>query len=293
VIAQKDIAEVAPVDGANDGVAAFFDLDGTLAPRPSMEKRFFATLRCQRLIGARNYFVWALEAARLAPRGINQMLHANKMYLQDVRVALHAADIPVCRCEPRVAKKDSEIGRPVRMPFPLYRQAIERVSWHAERRHSIVIVSGTLEFLAEKAARSLQYELSARGLPSKIRVCATRLEEKDGRWTGRILGEAMFGEAKARAVAQIAAESNLDLPRSFAYGDSSADRWMLEAVGKPAAVNPSSDLTRIARRNEWIVLRWEEEKNLTHKTRSVPSPRRSEELAQELHAGRAKSGYGA
>ena len=51
--------------------------------------------------------------------------------------------------------------------------------------------------------------------------------------------------------------NDLDLERCFAYGDSASDRWMLEAAGKPAAVNPSNDLARIARRNDWPVLRWE------------------------------------
>ncbi len=73
----------------------------------------------------------------------------------------------------------------------------------------------------------------------------------------------MFGEAKARAIRRIAAELDLDLQRCFAYGDSSSDKWMLEAVGKPAAVNPSNDLARIARRNDWVVLRWGKEKNFT------------------------------
>lgn len=287
---QREAKEVAPVDGGSYNVAAFFDLDGTLAPRPSMEKRLFSMLRYQHLMGLRNYFCWAAEAVRLAPRGIHQILHANKMYLQGVRAAVPGgADIPVRLLLPSESKKHSEI----RPPAPLYCQAIERVAWHAERRHLIVIVSGTLELLAEKTARTLEHELEARGLPHKIRVCATRLEEQDGRWTGRILGEPMFGEAKARAITRIAAEADLDLLRSFAYGDSSCDRWMLEAVGKPAAVNPSNDLARIARRNDWIVLRWGEEKNFSQRTSNARRAQESEELGQELQASRVKSGYGA
>src|SRR4029077_10693445 len=39
-------------------VAAFFDLDGTLILRPSLERRFFAELRQRRAIPMRNYFLW-------------------------------------------------------------------------------------------------------------------------------------------------------------------------------------------------------------------------------------------
>ncbi len=293
MIAQRDAKQIEPINEGRERVAAFFDLDGTLVPKPSMEKRFFATLRYQQLIGVRNYFWWAAEAARLAPQGINQILHANKMYLQGVPVTQSETDIPACLFLPNESEKTAEMSAQPKLPIPLYRQAIERVAWHAERRHLIVIVSGTLEFLAEKAASALEYELRARGLPRRIRVCATRLEEKDGRWTGRIQGEAMFGEAKAQAIKRIAAEAGLDLQRCIAYGDTSADRWMLETVGKPAAVNPSNDLARIARRNDWIVVRWGEEKNLTQRTGSAPRAPRSEEIASELQPGRMKSGYGA
>src|SRR2546430_9682831 len=54
--------------------------------------------------------------------------------------------------------------------------------------------------------RSLVVRLAARGVTASVGVCATRLEAVDGRWTGRILGEAMFGEAKARRVRQLAHE---------------------------------------------------------------------------------------
>ena len=61
-------------------VAAFFDLDGTLMPLPSMEQRFFRILRYRGEIPLKNYFLWLREAVGLLPRGISAMTHANKMY---------------------------------------------------------------------------------------------------------------------------------------------------------------------------------------------------------------------
>jgi HAD superfamily hydrolase (TIGR01490 family) len=250
----KEAKRVEDAKEKNGHVAAFFDLDGTLVPGPSLEKRFFAVLRYRRLMGIRNYFLWLKEAARLAPRGIHQIVHANKMHLRGVSV-----------------QEEASLSAP-----SFNAEGVERVAWHAEREHLIVIVSGTLEPLAKRAAGALEAELGARGLTCAIRVCATRLEQSEGRWTGRVVGEAMFGEAKARAVKRIAAEEDLALQRCFAYGDISSDRWMLEAVGKPAAVNPSNDLARIARRNEWTVLRWGEEKTFPQRTRSAERSQRPE-----------------
>jgi HAD superfamily hydrolase (TIGR01490 family) len=275
-------------------VAAFFDLDGTLTPRPSMEKRFFWMLRYRRLIGSRNYLLWLAEALLLAPRGILQIMHANKMYLRGVRVdeACCGADIRVRLCAKSEARRDGERGRQAIMTDPpFYAKAIERVAWHAECRHMIVIVSGTLEPLAERAARVLEAELDARGCMCKVRVCATRLEEKHERWTGRIVGEAMFGEAKARAIRRIAAEADLDLERCFAYGDSASDWWMLEAVGRPAAVNPSKDLAQIATRNGRPVLRWDEKSISTQSSQSLQRKQNAKATRQQGQVASAKSGY--
>jgi HAD superfamily hydrolase (TIGR01490 family) len=262
----KEVEEVEEVEEKSAGVAAFFDMDGTLVCLPSLEKRFFSMLRYRKLIGIWNYVLWIAEMARLVPRGINQVMHGNKMYLRGISVG----------------EKDSLKAR------SFYPEAIERVAWHAERGHLIVIVSGTLEFLAERAARVLEAELGAGGLACTIRTCATRLDEKNKTWTGRIVGEAMFGEAKARAIRRIAATEDLDLQRCFAYGDSASDKWMLEAVGKPVAVNPSNDLGRIARRNDWMVLRWDKQKTFTRRAQRT---QRAGESDRELQVARAKAGF--
>lgn len=277
-------------------VAAFFDLDGTLVALPSLEKRFFRILRYRREIGVLNYCLWLREAVRLVPRGINPILHINKMYLRGVRVDEWSCgtDIPVCRTLEEATRKKEERNRQARMPVPrFFVEGIERVVWHAQRGHAIVLVSGTLEPLAQAAALALLVRLGVRGITAGIRVCATRLKSWDGKWTGRIVGEAMFGEEKARAVRRFAAARGMELAKCFAYGDSASDRWMLEVVGRPTAVNPSHDLARIARRNGWPVIRWVEEKDFTPRTQKAERPQSTEEIGGGVRAVRAKSGYGA
>ena len=233
---------------ANRGVAAFFDLDGTLVPKPSLEWRLFAELRRRREIPARNYVLWLLESARLTPKGVARMRHANKEYLRDVSV--------------------DDVGRGILAGQPetgvphFFPAGVQRVAWHAAQGHAIVLVSGTLAPLARGAAVMLATKLAFRGLSGAIEVCATQLQERDGRWTGKILRESMFGEAKAEEVRRFARERGLALERSYAYADSLSDRPMLEAVGRPVAVNPSRKLRRIARQKDWPILRWREKKDL-------------------------------
>jgi HAD superfamily hydrolase (TIGR01490 family) len=238
-------------------IAAFFDLDGTLVAGPSLERTFFRMMRDRGGIPAKDYFLWLREAVRLARRGLRAILYANKMYLRGVAI--------------ETAKYEAS-------GISFLAAAVDRVAWHVKQGHKIVLVSGTLEILARKAAKQLEAELGARGLAAKIHVCATRLEEREGKWTGRVMGAAMYGEAKAEAVRRLAEKGMLDLTKSYAYGDSAMDGWMLAAAGRPMAVNPSKELLRIAQRRNWQTVLWEKRLN--------EESARSTQTTHELHRKR-------
>jgi HAD superfamily phosphoserine phosphatase-like hydrolase len=240
---------------ARTQVAAFFDVDGTILARPSLERRFFTTLRCQRAIPAQNYFLWLARAVQLAPRGFAPIAHANKMYLRGVRAG---SDPLFPECGPTEPQTPA-LRHSSRAPLPaFFSQAMERIAWHAAQEHAVVLVTGTLAPLAHEVALALVLRLAVRGITTSVGVCATRLEEAGGRWTGRIIGDAMFAEGKMRAAQQLAAKAGFDLARSYAYGDTASDRWLLGAVGQPVAVNPSRELQRIARMLDWPVLWWKQ-----------------------------------
>lgn len=289
----KEINEVNEVKDASGGLAAFFDLDGTLVALPSLERRFFRTLQYRREISKENYFFWLREAVRLMPRGIRAILQADKMYLRGVQIIDECGegDGPVSFRHKNGHQAEGQASAPPRrnprLPVPtFFAPAVEALAWHVKQGHEIVLISGTLEPLARMAADALEGKLAARRITVTIRVIATRLEEKEGRWTGRILGEAMFGEAKAGAAKRMAEELRLDLRRCYAYGDSLNDCWLMEAVGRPAAVNPSNGLASIARARSWPILSWEERENMVHRRPSVLllSSRVTRDIAQKKKA---------
>lgn len=253
-------------------VAAFFDLDGTLIAPPSLELRFFAELRRRRAVPLRNYFLWLARTALLAPRGIEAMRHENKMYLRGVcQDGSQSCDRGQ---PPRQVSGQAEMAVP-----RFFSEGVDQVAWHAREGHAIVLVSGTLAPLAQEMALALVVRLAVRGISASVAVCATRLQENMGRWTGRILGDAMFGTAKARAVREMATCKGFDLARCHAYGDSLADRWMLETVGHATVVNPSWRMERLARRRGWAVLRWAEKQNLPQGAQSTQSRNEAKKVA--------------
>ena len=81
----------------------------------------------------------------------------------------------------------------------------------------------------------------------------TVAEQENGYYTGRLVGDMLHREAKATAVRKLAADEGLDLDRCHAYGDSMNDGPMLEAVGRPCAINPDTKLRRYATERGWPI----------------------------------------
>jgi HAD superfamily hydrolase (TIGR01490 family) len=222
-------------------IAAFFDIDGTLMPEPSLEKRLFSGLRHTGAIPVWNYVAWLAEALRLLPQGIAAIRNANKRYLQGI-----SAD--------RVFELMDTIS--------FYEEAVEQIAWHARQGHTVVLLSGTLEVLAQIAATALECELEVLGLQSNVLIRATRLVEVRGHWTGRVADRAMQGEEKSRTIKQFVLKRQMDCAQCYAYGNSLGDRAMLAAVGRPQVVNPGRDLAVLANRRDWPIWHWQHQKTM-------------------------------
>jgi alcohol-forming fatty acyl-CoA reductase len=222
-------------------IAAVFDIDGTLLPAPSLELRLLADLALARKFRLRAIGVWLRsllsDVLRISRDGADiseraHMLHQNKMYLQGVRNEIVDAWI---------VREFSELEF-----FP---EALAMIGWHRRCEHAIVLVSGTLAPLARAVGTLLAGH-------AEIFVKATELECDDEQWTGRVVGEAICGPAKKRALERLAAENNFDLSRSYAFADSWNDRWLLGSVGHPIAVNAGPRLAQLARKSGWPLVNW-------------------------------------
>jgi putative phosphoserine phosphatase/1-acylglycerol-3-phosphate O-acyltransferase len=84
-------------------------------------------------------------------------------------------------------------------------------------------------------------------------VIATTYGVTDGKYTGTIDGEFVWGKGKLRAVREWASRRDVDLSESYAYSDSWYDTPLLSAVGHPVAVNPDARLRLFAVARRWPV----------------------------------------
>jgi phosphatidylglycerophosphatase C len=106
----------------------------------------------------------------------------------------------------------------------LHPSMVERVAWHREQGHELVLVSASLAVYLEPLGTLLGFD----------HVAATALEVgADGLLTGRLLGSNVRGPEKAaRLTAWLAGESC----ELWAYGDSAGDRELLAMADTPMLV---------------------------------------------------------
>ncbi len=144
----------------------------------------------------------------------------------------------------------TEVGERVfnqRLATEIYPESRALVEAHQRMGHTVAIISSATHFQIDALARELEIE----------HVLCTELEFVNGKFTGRVVRPACFGEGKAIAGRALAEKCDLDLSQSYFYTDSRDDLPLLDIVGYPRLVNPDSGLSQIASRNGWPVFRFQ------------------------------------
>jgi HAD superfamily hydrolase (TIGR01490 family) len=142
----------------------------------------------------------------------------------------------------------------------VYDEAVSLIEEHHLAGRDVIIVSTSGSEVVEPIGQMLGAD----------KVIATRMEVRDGKYTGEI-GFYAYAENKATAISDLAARRGYDLTRSYAYSDSVTDVAMLEAVGHPHAVNPDKDLRRVARDRGWPILVFDKPVALRTRLRLPPA----------------------
>ena len=83
---------------------------------------------------------------------------------------------------------------------------------------------------------------------------ATRMEYHDGKTTGCLAGNSLFGIKKKEAVEQWLKKNGIDSAEVCFYSDSYTDIPLLEYCGTAVAVNPDRRLAKTAKKHGWKIL---------------------------------------
>lgn len=119
---------------------------------------------------------------------------------------------------------------------------------HRQLGHRLVIITASPIYTAYPLAEHLRI--------ASDDVLATRVEVRDGYFTGRVVEPLCYRAGKLQWAEQHAARHAIDLSASYFYTDSIDDLALLERVGHPIAVNPDKPLHQWAERQGWPVVRF-------------------------------------
>jgi fatty acyl-CoA reductase len=216
------------------GVMAVFDLEGTV-----VDSNIVLQYLWVRTAGVRKA-AWPGEVARILA-SLRGLLRAEARDRGEfIRTFLRRYEgMPVARLEKIV--QGAYADTVYRHTSP---QAIQAIKDHRAAGHRTVLVTGSIQTLAEPLA----------GLFDE--VVGGHMHARDGILTGYLAKPPLVDEARAAWVRRYAEEHDLDLAGSYGYGDSHADLVWLELLGNPHAINPDTQLQREAQRRHWKIDKW-------------------------------------
>lgn len=187
---------------------AVFDFDGTLTNRDSL-------LPFLRMVVGPLRFWWGMFI--LSPVLVGHVLHlVQNWWAKEVVLTYFLAGL--------TEEQLQQLGQSFavqKIPKLLRPEALQRLRWHQEQGHQIVLLSASLEAYLLPWAQTMGFD----------QVIGTQLEVQSGLLTGRILGKNCYGIEKIGRLRALLEE--LTRYSIYAYGDSQGDRHLLDCVNYP------------------------------------------------------------
>lgn len=219
-------------------IGAFFDLDRTLINGFS----------------AKNFVASRLLSGRFTSQELIAQFAGALSYARDTGNFAKMAAISANGVKGIEEQVFINVGEEVyrkKLAEAIYPESRALVAAHIEMGHTVAIISAATPYQVEPIARDLCID----------HVECTRLEVMDGKFTGKIVEPACWGEGKAIAGQKLVEKHSLNIRKTFFYTDSAEDIHLLEMVGNPRPVNPDTKLSGIAFQNDWPVLRYADSNN--------------------------------
>lgn len=108
----------------------------------------------------------------------------------------------------------------------------ERIKWHKEQGHIVIAISGS--------PRELVKEMSKKYNMDDYKGTIYKLDDVN-KYSGEVI-PMWDHESKLSAIKEFENKYDIDLSKSYAYGDTSGDITMFKSVGIPYAINPTKEL---------------------------------------------------
>lgn len=202
-------------------IGAFFDIDGTICRNSLLTEHFKKMIKYE-LIDSLEYEEKVRDTYMLWAERVGDY----DGYLLKLAETYISAMIGI-------SEKDNDFVSDQVMKLKgnrVYRYTRDRIKWHKEQGHIVIFISGSPDFLVKRMAEKWgAYDY--RGSTYHV---------ENGKFSG-VISPMWDSKNKIKSLKYFCEKYNIDLEKSFAYGDTSGDYSMLKSVGNPIAINPSKE----------------------------------------------------
>jgi HAD superfamily hydrolase (TIGR01490 family) len=206
-----------------NNVAAFFDIDGTLY-REGLITEIFKKLIKSDIIDNKLWYNEVRDIYIKWDKRIGDyddyLLKMAEIYT-DAITGLHKIQIEF------IAKKVIE-----QKGDRVYTFTRDRIKWHKEQGHKIISISGSPMELVEQMSIKHGFD---------DYIGTKYLTNEENIYNGKVI-PMWDSKNKQIALENFIKKYNIDLSKSYAYGDTTGDLTMIKSVANPVAINPTREL---------------------------------------------------
>jgi HAD superfamily hydrolase (TIGR01490 family) len=203
--------------------AAFFDIDGTLYREGLIAEVFKKLVKYEIIDPEKWYNEVRPEYQRWDKRQGNYddyLLKMANIYIEAVK-GLHRSQVEFIANKVVNQKGDR-----------VYTYTRNRIKWHKDNGHKVITISGSPIELVRAMAEKHGFD-DYRGAQYTI--------DTNDMYSGEVI-PMWDSKSKRAAIEELVLKYNIDLDKSYAYGDTAGDYSMLEMVSNPVCVNPTKEL---------------------------------------------------
>jgi len=204
-------------------IAAFFDIDGTIYREGLITELFKKVLKYELI----EEDIWKKEVEPAYLKWDRREGDYDTYLIKMVEVFIQAIEgVNKNHIDHMANRVISQKGDRI------YTFSRERIKWHKEQGHIVIAISGSPDELVSKMAKKYMMD--------DYRATIYQTDEKNN-YNGIII-PMWDSESKIKALKELQEKYDIDLSQSYAYGDTTGDLTMFEAVGNPYAINPNKAL---------------------------------------------------
>nr|WP_300001880.1 HAD-IB family hydrolase [Tissierella sp.] len=214
-------------------VAAFFDIDGTIFRNSLMIEHFQKLMTFEVIDPA----IWYTKVKDVYMEWEKRYGDFEKyleilaeVYLQELK-GIDKAYIEFIAAH--VIKVNGDM---------VYKYSRNQIDFHKKQGHKIFFISGSPDFLVSKMAE--KYDVTEyRGSLYKV--------DEENKFTGELV-RMWDSTSKKKVLNELIEKYDVDLEKSYAYGDTTGDLSMLRLMGNPVAINPNLPLIEAIKEDEHL-----------------------------------------